>query len=308
LPAIPAKFSIGIEAVNIENTLGQVHAFLGARARAMKRRGKDMLKKLLITGASGGLGSICRQRLPHLAESIRLSARKELGNLAPHEEIVYCDLSDRHGVKAMVDGCDGIVHMGGQSIEAPWETIRAANIDGMFNLYEAARKSSVKPRIVFASSNHAIGFHRQTERLDASSTTRPDGLYGVSKVFGEALASMYYDKFGIETASIRIGSSFPEPKNHRMLSTWLSYDDLVSLIDCVFRVPVLGCPIIYGASDNDASWWDNGGVAYLGWRPRDNAETFRAKIDASQKRPAADDVNAIYQGGAFCGDGIHEVG
>jgi len=267
---------------------------------------EDMLNKLLITGANGGLGTICRERLPHLAETVRLSDREGLGEAAAHEEIVHCDLSDKAAVAEMVDGCDGIVHMGGQAVEAPWETIRGANIDGMFNLYEAARKSSVKPRIIFASSNHVIGFHRQTERLDATSVTRPDGLYGVSKVFGEALASMYHDKFGIETACIRIGSSFPEPKNHRMLRTWLSHDDLIDLVECIFRVPVLGCPIIYGASDNDGAWWDNGSVSYLGWRPKDNARRFRAKIDASQTPPAPDDMNAVFQGGAFCGDGIHE--
>lgn len=264
------------------------------------------MKRLLITGANGGLGSVCRDRLGHLADTVRLGARKGLGEAAAHEEIVYCDLADKAAVEAMVDGCEGIVHMGGQSVEAPWETIRTANIDGMFNLYEAARKSSTPPRIIFASSNHAIGFHPQTEKLDATSLPKPDGLYGVSKVFGEALASMYHDKFGIETASIRIGSSFPEPKNHRMLSTWLSYDDLVRLIECIFRVPKLGCPIIYGASDNDAAWWDNGKVSYLGWRPQDNAEVFRARIDATQTPPPADDVNALYQGGGFCGDGIHE--
>lgn len=265
-----------------------------------------MLKKLLITGANGGLGSVCRERLTHLADTIRLSARKDLGDTRDKEEIVYCDLSDTAGVEAMVEGCDGIVHMGGQAVEAPWETIRASNIDGMYNLYEAARRSSVTPRIIFASSNHAIGFHRQTDLLDATSKTRPDGLYGVSKVFGEALASMYHDKFGIETASIRIGSSFPEPKNHRMLSTWLSYDDLVSLIECIFRVPVLGCPIIYGVSNNDSIWWDNREVAYLGWHPKDNAEKFRELLDLNQPRPAADDANALYQGGGFCVDGIHQ--
>lgn len=265
-----------------------------------------MLKKLLITGANGGLGSVCRTRLAHLAEQLRISARKGLGDAAAHEEIVYCDLGDKKAVEAMVHGCDGIVHMGGQSTEATWEVIRNANLDGMFNLFEAARKSPITPRIIFASSNHAIGFHEQTARLDAKSTTRPDGLYGVSKVFGEALASMYYDKFGIETASIRIGSCFPEPKNHRMLSTWMSYDDLVLLIERIFLVPRLGCPIIYGASANSASWWDNREVGYLGWNPKDNAEVFRAKIDATMLPPPKDDVNSRYQGGAFCGDGIHE--
>ena len=264
------------------------------------------MKRLLITGANGGLGSVCRQRLGHLADTIRLSARKGLGEAGPNEEIVYCDLGDKAAVEALVEGCDGIVHMGGQATEAPWETIRNANIDGMFHLYEAARKSSTTPRIIFASSNHAIGYYEQTERLDANSPTKPDGLYGLSKVFGEAMASMYYHKFGIETASIRIGSCFPEPKNHRMLSTWMSYDDFILLIERIFAVPRLGCPIIYGASANDASWWDNREVAYLGWQPKDNAEAFRAKVDAAMSPPPKDDVNAVYQGGAFAGDGIHE--
>lgn len=264
------------------------------------------MKRLLITGANGGLGSVCRQRLGHLADTIRLSARKGLGEAGPNEEIVYCDLGDKAAVEALVEGCDGIVHMGGQATEAPWETIRNANIDGMFHLYEAARKSSTTPRIIFASSNHAIGYYEQTERLDANSPTKPDGLYGLSKVFGEAMASMYYHKFGIETASIRIGSCFPEPKNHRMLSTWMSYDDFILLIERIFAVPRLGCPIIYGASANDASWWDNREVAYLGWQPKDNAEVFRAKVDAAMSPPPKDDVNAVYQGGGFAGDGIHE--
>ena len=265
-----------------------------------------MLKRLLITGANGNLGAVCRERLKPIAERIRVSARHGLGEAATHEEIVYCDLGDKAAVEALVEGCDGIVHMGGQATEAPWETIRNANLDGMFNLYEGARKSSVRPRIVFASSNHAIGFHKQTERLDARSATRPDGLYGVSKVFGEALASMYHDKFGIETACVRIGSCFPEPKNHRMLATWMSYDDFIRLIERIFLVPRLGCPVIYGASANSASWWDNREVAYLGWNPEDNAEVFRDELNAKMKPPPADDPSAVYQGGPFCADGIHE--
>ena len=263
------------------------------------------MKRLLITGAAGRLGSICRNRLTHLAEILRLSSRGDLGEPEPHEEIVRCDLADKAAIEALVEGCDGIVHLGGHAREAPWEVIRSANIDGMFNIYEGARKHGVK-RILFASSNHATGFHRQTERLDASARTRPDGLYGVSKVFGEALASLYHDKFGIETACVRIGSCFPEPMNHRTLATWMSYDDFVRLVERVFTVPVLGCPIIYGASDNDATWWDNSAVSYLGWKPQDNAEEHRARLDAEISRPEPDAPDAIYQGGMFTASGIHE--
>ena len=264
-----------------------------------------MLKRLLITGATGGIGSECRKRLGHVAEVLRVSGRSELGDAAPNEEIVLCDLADKEAVEGLVDGCDGILHLGGQSIEAPWDVIRASNIEGVFNLYEAARKRG-RPRIIFASSNHAIGFYRQTERIDAKAPTRPDGLYGVSKVFGEAIASMYHDKFGIETAIVRIGSCFPKPKNHRMLSTWMSFEDFVRLVEKVFQVPRLGCPIIYGVSNNDASWWDNREVSHIGWRPLDNSEVFRAELDAEMNPPASDAPDAVYQGGLFTSDGIHE--
>lgn len=265
-----------------------------------------MLNKLLITGANGMLGSVCRDRLSHLAKKVRVSARRGLGDVRENEEIVYCDLQDKHAVEELVSSCDGIIHMGGQAVEASWETVKAANIDGMFNLYEAARKSDVTPRIIFASSHHVTGFHLQTTHVNSSSPVRPDGLYGVSKVFGEALARMYFDKFGIETASIRIGSCFPEPPSHRMLSSWLSYDDLIELIDRIFNIPRLGCPVIYGVSNNSSIWWDNDSVRYLGWVPKDSSEIFRSKLSECIPKPDADDVDSIYQGGHFCADGIHE--
>ena len=263
------------------------------------------MKRLLITGAAGGLGSMCRERLAHMADILRLSDIADLGTAKPNEELVPCDLADKAAVEALVEGCEGIVHLGGRSVEDRWDIIRSANIEGMYNLYEAARKNG-KPRILFASSNHAIGFYPQTERLDPTVRTRPDGLYGLSKVFGESIASMYYDKFGIETASIRIGSCFPEPRNHRMLSTWLSYDDFVRLIERVFSVSKLGCPIIYGASNNDAGWWDNSATSYLGWQPQDNAASYRDKIDASEDKPSPEAPDVKFQGGFFAVDDIHE--
>lgn len=264
-----------------------------------------MMKRLLITGAAGGLGSVMRERLQHMAEVVRLSDIVEMREAGEGEEVVVCDLADKAAVEALVEGCDGIVHLGGRSVEDTWEVIRSANIDGVFNLYEAARKHGCK-RILFASSNHAIGFHEQTARLDAFSPTRPDGLYGLSKVFGENIASLYHDKFGIETASVRIGSCFPEPKNHRMLATWMSYDDFVRLIERVFDAPRIGCPIIYGASRNDRSWWDNSEVGFLGWVPQDNGEDYRAKVDAAMDRPEIDAPDVVYQGGTFTADTIHE--
>ncbi|MFG1302334.1 NAD(P)-dependent oxidoreductase [Xanthobacter sp. V3C-3] len=262
-----------------------------------------MLKRLLVTGAAGGLGRAMRGRLSHVAQTLRLSDIADLGEAAPHEELVPCDLGDAAAVHALVEGCDGILHLGGVSVEDKFSKILNANILGLYNLYEAARATG-QPRILFASSNHTVGFYRQDRAIDATAPMRPDGLYGVSKCFGEALARMYFEKFGQETALVRIGSCMDKPKNHRMLSTWMSYDDFAALIDCVFRAPLLGCPIIWGISDNDSKWWDNTPAAFLGWRPRDNAERFRAELDATVPRPGSGEPLALYQGGAFVADPI----
>ncbi|MDY8108942.1 NAD(P)-dependent oxidoreductase [Fulvimarina sp. 2208YS6-2-32] len=263
-----------------------------------------MLDKLLITGAAGGLGTLLRGRLFHVATSVRLSDMVDIGAAGENEEILRCDLSDRAAVAALVEGCDGILHLGGVSVEKSFDEILPANLVGVYNLYEAARASGL-PRILFASSNHTIGYYTQDTHLDADVPLRPDGLYGVSKCFGEAVASLYHDKFGQETAIVRIGSCFPEPRDHRMLSTWMSPDDFVSLIDCVFRAPRLGCPVIWGVSDNDSRWWDNSAAAFIGWRPKDNSDVFRQKIDAAMARPAADAPDAVYQGGKFTAEPIH---
>jgi uronate dehydrogenase len=261
------------------------------------------VKRLLLTGAAGGLGSAMRSRLKGMAECVRVSDIVDLGQLATHEEGVICDLGDRGAVDRLVEGCDGIIHLGGISVEDKFSKIMNANLLGLYNLYEAARANGM-PRILFASSNHTIGFYRQDEYLDHEAPMRPDGLYGVSKCFGEALARMYFEKFGQETALVRIGSCMEKPRNHRMLSTWMSYDDFLSMIECIFRAPRLGCPVIWGCSNNDTRWWDNSHVSYLGWHPKDNAERFRAEIDATVPKPAPDEAIAIYQGGPFVRDPI----
>lgn len=260
------------------------------------------MKRLLITGAAGGLGRLCRARLGHLAETLRLSDVAEMAVAGPGEEVVRCDLADKHAVQDLVQGCDSIVHLGGVSVESTFENILNGNLIGTYNLYEAARKAGVR-RVAFASSNHAIGFHARETRVDADAPVRPDSLYGVSKCFGEALARLYHDKFGVESALIRIGSCFAEPRDHRMLATWLSPDDLIRLLERVLRVPRLGCPVIYGVSANDECWWDNSHVGYLGWHPQDNAETYRAALDAKLSPLPADDPAVRYQGGGFAAAG-----
>lgn len=264
-----------------------------------------MLERLLITGAGGGVGRVARQKLRHLARTIRVSDIIDVGPAGENEEVVICDLGDKDAVDALVKGCDGIVHLGGISVEDTFDKILNANIQGVYNLYEAVRKNGF-PRVLLASSNHVVGYHKQSDRLDATAPLRPDGLYGVSKCFAEAMASMYHDKFGVETAILRIGSCFPEPWDYRSLATWLSYDDFVSFVECMFSVPKLGLPIVYGASDNDTIWWDNREAAYLGWRPKDSSRVFKEKIFKTVPLPPADAPEAVYQGGKFTADGIHE--
>lgn len=260
------------------------------------------LRRLLLTGAAGGLGTVLRERLVPCAERLRVSDIAALGDArGAHEEVVPCDLADKQAVDALLAGCDAIVHLGGVSVERPFEEVLEANIKGIFNVYEAARRQGVR-RVVFASSNHVIGFYRQTERLDANVRRRPDGYYGLSKSFGEDMAQFYFDRWGIETVSIRIGSSFPEPMNRRMMHTWLSYDDLTALVGKALFTPGVGHTVVYGASANEQVWWDNHAAARLGWTPRDSSEPFRAKVEA-QPPVAADDPNAIYQGGAFTAQG-----
>lgn len=258
--------------------------------------------RLLLTGAAGGLGKELRQRLKPHAEILRLSDIAPMAAAqGPAEEVVTCDLADKAGVHDLVEGVDAILHFGGISTEHAFEPILEANIRGTFNLYEAARRHGVK-RIVFASSNHVIGFYRQDQRIDASVPQRPDSYYGLSKAFGEDLATFYFDRYGIETVSIRIGSSFPEAQNRRMLATWLSYEDLTDLILRSLTTPDVGHTIVYGASNNRDSWWDNRLAAHLGFQPKDNSEQFRAKVEA-QPMPAADDPSLVYQGGAFVATG-----
>lgn len=262
--------------------------------------------RLLLTGAAGGLGKVLRDRLKPYAQVLRLSDIAPMAEASGDaEEIVVCDLADKAAVDRLVEGVDAILHFGGVSTEHSFETILGANICGTFHLYEAARRHGVK-RVIFASSNHVVGFHRQSDTLDAHCLKRPDSYYGLSKSYGEDLASFYFDRYGIETVSVRIGSSFPEPQNVRMLATWFSYDDLVQLMERALYTPNVGHTIVYGVSDNVGGWWDNRYAAHLGYTPKDSSEPFRQKVEALPAL-SADDPQRVYQGGAFAAMGPFET-
>ena len=256
------------------------------------------IARLLLTGAAGGLGKVLRPRLKAYCDVLRLSDLAAMAPAAAGEEVVVAPLQDAAAVHELVRDVQAVVHLGGVSVEGPFEPILQANIIGMHHLYEAARRHGVK-RIVYASSNHVTGFYRQDEVIDARMPMRPDGHYGLSKAFGENLAQFYFDRYGLETVSLRIGSSFPEPKDRRMLATWLSYDDLERLVVASLTAPVVGHSVIYGMSDNTTTWWDNTSARHIGFVPRDSSEPFRAAVQACQPTLNPDDPAVRLQGGRF---------
>lgn len=256
------------------------------------------LGRVLLTGAAGGLGRELRTRLRKRATLLRVSDVAKMDAAGEGEEVVQCPLEDRAGVRKLLEGIDCVVHLGGISTEQPFDAIVQANIIGLYNVYEAARLNGVK-RIVFASSNHVTGYYRQDEVIDPSMPVRPDGYYGISKAFGENLSRFYFDRYGIETVCVRIGSSFPEPRDRRMLATWLSYDDLERLVVAALTAPVAGHTIVYGMSDNTTTWWDNTSAKHLGYKPQDSSERFRAAKEAAQPKLDLNDPAAIYQAGGF---------
>ncbi|TKC82945.1 NAD(P)-dependent oxidoreductase [Trinickia terrae] len=255
-------------------------------------------RRLLLTGAAGNLGRQLRGPLAAWADVVRVSDIAPLGEVAAHEEASIVDLADRAAVHALLEGVDAVVHLGGISVEAPFDDLLQSNILGLYNVYSAAQKQGVK-RIVYASSNHAVGFHPVTEVLGIDAPLRPDCLYGVSKCFGEALSRYYFDRFGLETVCLRIGSSFEAPKNPRMLVTFLSYRDFIELVRCSLFTNRVGHAIVYGVSDNRVKWVDNTKAAFLGFRPQDSSIEFEAMFPVGAPTADLDDPAQSFQGGPF---------
>jgi uronate dehydrogenase len=227
---------------------------------------------VLLTGAAGGVGTLLRDLLPAHGHTLRLA------DLKPVEGGLTFDLRDTDAVRAAVRGVDAVVHLGGISLEDTFTNILGSNIEGTYELYEAVRQEGVK-RVVFASSNHAVGYTPLTGELIGSDTpTRPDTYYGLSKVFGEGLASLYADKYGVETVSVRIGSCFPKPRSARMLSTWLSPADCARLVHAALTAPDVGHTIVNGISANTRAWWDLSTARALGYEPQDDAEAYAAEV------------------------------
>jgi len=254
------------------------------------------MKTVLITGAAGGVGSFLRRELKGRYR-LRLSDIAAV-DCGPDETFVEAELGDLAALRQAVSGVDGIIHLGGFSVEGDWETILEANIIGTRNLYEAARLEGVR-RIVFASSNHAMGFYRRDQVIDHTNYPRPDSRYGVSKVFGEAIGSLYADKYGAEVMAIRIGNVAEAPLDVRRLSIWISPRDLAQLVCIGLEHPDIQFEVVYGMSDNVPSWWDNWNARRLGYAPQDRSADHAAGVLAEHSADTGDPLADAMQGGSF---------
>jgi uronate dehydrogenase len=257
----------------------------------------DLKKPVLLTGASGALGRQLTRALAAEGFVLRLTDINPFPDPLPKDaSFVRADLNDGVAILRQAEGVSTILHFGGVSVERPFEEILGPNIRGLYHVYEAARREGA--RVVFASSNHTIGFHERTEKLDHDCDMRPDGYYGLSKAYAELMGRMYWDKHGVESVFLRIGSSFPEPVDARMLSTWLSYADLCRLVAACIRAPKVDLSVVWGASANTRTFWGKDARERIGWQPQDSADTFAGQLAG---KLSGNPVVERYQGGAFCG-------
>jgi uronate dehydrogenase len=251
---------------------------------------------VLLTGAAGTIGTTLRDRLPALGWRLRSFDR-----VATPDGVVG-DITSAPDLAAALPGVEAVVHLAGQPTEAPWPVIREANLEGTFQVFEAARRAGVR-RVVYASSNHAVGFTPVGTQQPADLPPRPDTLYGVSKVFGEALGRYYADRYGMQVACLRIGSFEDRPSQPRSLSTWLSPDDGARLVDACLRCPELRYAIVWGVSANTRRTWSLDAGRALGYQPQDDAEAYAADVEQGTRSSDA------YLGGGFTSEdyGIDEV-
>jgi uronate dehydrogenase len=258
---------------------------------------KDNMKTILITGAAGRIGTFLR---PELAGKykLRLSDITPIKKLAPGEAFMRGDISNMKDALRITKGVDAVVHFGGQSGEHDWEHILQANIIGFHNTLEAARRNGVK-RFLVATSNHAVGFYPVTQTIDHRVYPKPDSRYGVSKVFNEALASLYADRYGMEMFCMRIGNVNSAPIDRRRLAIWISARDMAQLVTVGLERPNLHFEIVYGISDNARAWFDNVNAYRMGYQPRDRSEDYAAEILQREGSPGNAPAD-IFQGGGHC--------
>ncbi len=257
------------------------------------------MKKLILTGAAGALGSTLRAPLAAMCdELVSTDLVENIENLAPNETYIKADVGSLDAMVDISKGADMFVHFGAIADEDIWDNILHSNIIGAYNVWEAAYRNGLK-RVVYASSVHAVGMHAKTGTIGVDAPHKPDTYYGLAKCFAEDLASLYWDKRGVEAVCMRIFSATPKPMNARAIGTWLSPDDLIQLVEKSVSSPVVGNSIIYGISNNDRAVVDNAQAGHIGYRPKDNAEDYAKEIFATTPPLDNKDPANLMIGGPF---------
>ena len=255
---------------------------------------------VVITGAAGLVGSMLRPRLARQYRTLRLVDLQPL-TAGPGEEAIQASVTDLDAMTAACQGADAVIHLAGIPGEASWPRILETNINGGYGAFEAARRAGT-PRVIFASSNHAVGFSpREAFPVPDYAFPAPDTFYGISKVATEGMAAMYHYRYGLDAICVRILSCFPRPTNVRMLSTWLSPDDTGRLFEACLTAERPGFRVIFGVSANTRGGWvclDE--ARALGYQPQDDAEAYAADLIAEYGEPdPGHDPVLRYLGGEF---------
>ena len=254
------------------------------------------MNRILITGAAGNIGRTLRAGLRGRYPVLRLSDIAPMDPAGPGEEIARADLTNPAAVDAAMQGVDCVVHLGGVSTEDEFEKILPNSIAGTWNVFEAARRRGVR-RVIYASSHHAVGFYRRARCIDRTVVPRPDGPYGVSKVFGEAVGRLFADKHGLTVACLRIGAFREKPADRRQMHVWLSPRDAVQLVGRCIDAPDYHFIVVYGVSNNVRNRYLNTGLEFLGYRPVDNSEDYAADIE---RLPDTEDaISRQFHGGPY---------
>jgi uronate dehydrogenase len=227
--------------------------------------------RVLITGAAGAIGSALREHLRPAYRRLLLTDRQPIADPAPNEEAVIADITDRPALDRLAARSQALVHLAGLGGPGSLEDLFRINVRGLFDAFEAARLGGVR-RIVFASSNHAFGCYPIDVSVSPDLPPRPDSLYGAFKVMGEVMLRTYWERHGISSVSLRIGTYRPLPIDQRSLATWLSPRDVSQLVDLALRHPDPGCLVVNGYSGNTRIKTRDSNWAVLGYVPQDNAE------------------------------------
>jgi NAD+ dependent glucose-6-phosphate dehydrogenase len=255
------------------------------------------MKKVLITGAAGVIGTAMREHLADRYDLYSLTHRP--AGFPSH----VADIAELDAIQPAFEGMDAVVHLAATiSVTSPWEAVLPNNLVGTYNVYEAARRAGVDC-VVFASSNHAVGMYEadgapgiyaldDPRVVDHTAEIRPDSYYGVSKAYGEAMGRYYVENHGLRVFCLRIGSVrdddnpldpsigttsswlplTPEQLYDRYRATWLSKRDCTQLISRCLDADHLRFGIYYGISNNPRQFWDiTHAREELGYEPLDSA-------------------------------------